>query len=142
MGARTILRTGTIAVMGLLCLGHTEAGGCGGSSPSDHHVDGVPSGATCPSSGAPTAQAFGQAFLDSYCRSCHSEGVTGTARHGAPPDINLDTLQEVRSWADSIDVHAAVGPDSHNEAMPPADSPQPSHEERELLGEWLACGAP
>jgi hypothetical protein len=40
-----------------------------------------------------------------------------------------------------IDAMAAAGPERINQAMPP-EGAKPSREERELLGIWLACGAP
>lgn len=120
------------------------ANGCGGSSGDtggDGHVHSS-TGATCPSTDAPTAQNFGQAFLESYCLSCHSASVTGPGRGGAPANINFDTLEQVRSQSHGIDEHAAAGPSATNTEMPPRGLPQPTLAERQKLGQWLACGAP
>jgi uncharacterized membrane protein len=97
----------------------------------------------CPSSAdAATAQNFGTAFMQTYCVSCHSQSVTGTARAGATVGVDFDTLDDVRRQRVLIDTHAAVGPSASNTEMPPASRPQPTQQEREKLGQWLACGAP
>ena len=124
-----------------VCLG---AGGCGGEGHTDDghgHHDHSSTGASCPSDNAPTAQDFGQDFLQRYCLSCHSASVSGRGRGGAPTDLNYDTLEEVRRHAEAIDAHAAAGPGATNTAMPPPGLPQPTLEERQKLGQWLACGA-
>ena len=123
------------------------AGGCGDDGNVGNTGDGdghshESSGATCPSTDAPTAQSFGQAFLESYCLSCHSASVTGPGRGGAPTHINFDTPEQVRALSHGIDAHAAAGPSATNTKMPPPSLPQPSLEERQKLGQWLACGAP
>jgi hypothetical protein len=110
----------------------------------DHHHDeeiGTPTGAECPDGGTLTYESFGQEFMASYCTNCHSAELEGSARHGAPADHDFDTLDGIQSVADHIDQYAAAGPDSTNTTMPPTD-PKPSMAEREMLGEWLACGAP
>ena len=53
----------------------------------------------------------------------------------APTDVNFDTLAQVRTRADRIRIRAGTGT-----TMPPAGGP--SADERALLVEWLACGAP
>jgi hypothetical protein len=40
-----------------------------------------------------------------------------------------------------VDETTAAGPAATNEGMPP-DSPRPTRDERQKLGEWLACDAP
>jgi uncharacterized membrane protein len=139
MSFRTASRLVPLALAGFLCLGHADDGGCGGGE--DEH-EGVATGATCPPSGAPTAQSFGTAFMQTYCLGCHSASVRGDARQGAPSDFNFDTVEQIRLHASHIDMHAAAGPNGTNMEMPPAKQPQPTQEERELLGQWLACGAP
>lgn len=136
----------TLVTLAFLCMGHGQ-GSCGGhedeaEDETHHHEHQAASGAVCPASGAPTARDFGQGFLETYCLSCHGVGVTGPSRGGAPTDLNFDTLEDVRRWAEEIDQHSAAGPHSTNTAMPPADQPLPTLEERLRLGEWLACGAP
>lgn len=116
--------------------------GCGSTSDEHEHEHSGGSGATCPTTGAPTAQSFGNAFLANYCTSCHSVSVKGSARGGAPTDVNFDTLEDVRKWATDMDTHAAAGPNGTHTEMPPAPLPAPTQAEREKLGQWLACGAP
>jgi uncharacterized membrane protein len=126
------------------------AGGCGdnkaidnGDTGDDEHEH-ASTGATCPTTDAPTAQNFGEAFLDNYCRSCHSASVTGPGRGGAPTNTNFDTLEQVRTQSHDIDAHAAAGPIATNTEMPPRGLglPTPTVAERQRLGQWLACGAP
>jgi uncharacterized membrane protein len=79
---------------------------------------------------------FGEPFLLDWCRSCHSSELTTEHRQGAPPDVDFDDLEIVRSYASEIVDRAGVTMPT----MPPAAGP--SVEERELLVEWLGCGAP
>jgi uncharacterized membrane protein len=137
---RPLLRLGSLALVAALCMGHGDGGGCGGEEGHEH--EGIATGATCPTTGAPTAQSFGTAFLQTYCLPCHSASVTGDARQSAPTDTNFDTLADVRLHSSHIDLHAAAGPNATNTEMPPAKRAQPTQQERELLGQWLACGAP
>jgi hypothetical protein len=98
------------------------------------------SGATCPSSNPPSYASFGRAFMEAYCTGCHSRQAG--KRYGAPPDRNFDTEDEIRAQAAAIDVEAAAGPDARNTDMPDLTGPvdrSPSLQERELLGEFLAC---
>lgn len=143
MTFRSVLRFGPLAVAAYLCLGHADNGGCGGGGEDEeHHHGGSPTGATCPTSSELTAQNFGTAFIQTYCVSCHGKAVTGTARAGATVGVDFDTLDDVRRQRALIDTHAVVGPNASNTEMPPASRPQPTLEEREKLGQWLACGAP
>jgi uncharacterized membrane protein len=142
MTFRSLSRIASLAVVAVLCLGHSDDGGCGGGDEDEDEHEGTATGATCPSSNGPTAQNFGTQFLQTYCLSCHSASVTGTARQGAPTDVNFDTLDEVRVHSAHIDSHAAAGPNATNSEMPPANRTQPTQQEREKLGQWLACGAP
>jgi len=99
-----------------------------------------PSGATCPTSNAPTYGSFGSNFFTKYCDDCHSS--TSTDRHGAPSDVNFDTLADIQKHVDDIDVTSAGGPNATNTAMPALDQKvtmEPTQAERELLGQFLAC---
>lgn len=92
--------------------------------------------AECPPGGTDlTYASFGEPFLGGWCQTCHAS--TATDRHGAPVHITFDTLDEVRARADRIYVRAA----DVNTSMPPGPD-DPPEEERALLAEWLACGAP
>lgn len=75
-------------------------------------------------------------FMSTWCASCHAAGLSGDDRRGAPADLNLDTHDAIREQL--VRVYAAAG-DEH-ETMPPAGGP--TLDERVLLGDWLACGAP
>lgn len=112
-----------------------------GNQCNDDHASKA-SGAECPDAQTLDWENFGETFVTDYCTSCHSTSLTGAARNGAPTGIDYDSATAVRANAEGMDTHAAAGPDSVNQLMPPAGSPQPTLEERELLGEWLACNAP
>jgi cytochrome c5 len=115
---------------------------CGASG-----ADGLPSapgsdsGSTCPSDSALTYDNFGREFMRTYCTRCHASTLSGGARQGAPSDHDFDDLAGIRQMADHIDEHAAAGPGGVNQSMPP-NGAQPTREEREELGQWLACGSP
>nr|HEX4316223.1 hypothetical protein [Kofleriaceae bacterium] len=81
-----------------------------------------------------TYATFGRPFMEDWCTSCHSQSTFPNMRGGAPDDVNLDTLDEVRLWGGEIEELAAHGSD-----MPPAGGPTPG--ERRQLAIWLTCGA-
>lgn len=113
--------------------------GCDAASPpieqapaeSHHHQ---PSGAACPDQQTLRYDNFGERFIAEYCIACHSAEI-------ASDDFDFSSQIKVRLNAEWIDRHAAGGPLAINAMMPPKE-PRPSIEERMLLGEWLACGAP
>jgi uncharacterized membrane protein len=110
----------------------------------DHDHDepvGPPSGAVCPDDSTLTYENFGQMFMEDYCTRCHSSELEGDARMDAPDGHDFDTIEGIWAVQDHIDQMAASGPDKTNMAMP-LGNPKPTLEERELLGEWLACEAP
>ena len=79
----------------------------------------------CPSDSTLTYESFGSAFLADNCLSCH---ITKER----PP---LTTQAAVQANKSAI-ISAAV-----TSTRMPADGAL-AIEERQLLGEWLACGAP
>jgi uncharacterized membrane protein len=100
----------------------------------------TPSGATCPPTSAPDYATFAQPFFETYCLDCHSSHSTN--RHGAPGDQNFDTEADIKKHAEEIDAQAASGPDATNTAMPEKSAnvlTLPSKQEREMLGQYLAC---
>jgi uncharacterized membrane protein len=116
--------------------------GCGSGDSADAASEsGKQTGALCPDDSTLSYETFGRDFMQTYCVSCHTSALGGAARRGAPSDHNFDMLDEVQEHADHIALAAAAGPDAVNNAMPPGGR-QPDREERRLLGEWLACGAP
>lgn len=96
---------------------------------------GAPRASECPSESPLRYENFGRAFFLSWCTGCHSSELSENSRQGAPPSIHFDDLASIRAHDKRI-IELAV----HNRAMPPAGGP--SEEQRKLLDEWLACGAP
>lgn len=82
-----------------------------------------------------TYENFGDPFVTSWCRGCHSSEVPVGMRQKAPDDVNFDDVGDVRTWGARIATKVA-GPEP---SMPPAGGP--STDERALLAEWIACGA-
>lgn len=126
--------------LAVLLLGTTMGHGDGCCNSDE--VLGPPTGATCPPASTLTYQSFGQQFMTEYCVECHDSQKTGSERNGATLDHDFDTLIGVRSVSNHIDQAAGAGPDAVNDQMPPEGEPQPSLEERQMLAEWIACGAP
>lgn len=118
--------------------GDSDAGHEHGDAGHEHGDDGAPSGATCPPDSTLTYENFAVPFMAAYCTRCHSSERMGAARDGAPEAHDFDTLEGILAEADHIDEYAAFGADSNNEIMPPSGA-TPTAEEREQLGEWLAC---
>jgi uncharacterized membrane protein len=116
--------------------------GCSGADPEDPGRTSESTGASCPSNSTLTYEGWASGFFESYCTGCHSTTRTSqTERRGAPIGANWDDLDAIREFAADIDAVAASGPKATNRIMPPS-APAPSDEERRMLGEWLACGAP
>jgi hypothetical protein len=90
----------------------------------------------CPPGGTTlTYENFGQAFFAANCNSCHS--ADNGARYGAPDTYAFQTIDQIREHKDRIFVRAADA----NDSMPPGPD-DPPLDQREKLGDWLACGAP
>jgi len=109
-----------------------------------HGSHGAPTGAVCPPQSTLDYDSFGATFLERYCVDCHSSALSPSARDGAPFGADYDTLELLtESGIEHVDYVAAAGPESQNAFMPPATfALQPTQQEREALGQWLACGAP
>ena len=75
-----------------------------------------------------------QRIVDRRCTACHSVSPTKVDR--APLDIELDTPEEIRSYADGIRQQAV---DTH--AMPLGNVTGMTEAERALLGRWIGQGA-
>jgi len=90
--------------------------------------------AGCPEESLLTYENFGRPFLLDWCNGCHSSVVPEERRQDAPLDVSFDDLAMVRAHLQDIDGEVRA------ETMPPAGGPGP--EERALLEEWVACGAP
>ncbi len=89
----------------------------------------------CPEESELTYENFGGAFIDSHCQRCHSSGAAD--RNGAPSSFTFDTVDDIRDHSERIFARAA----GDNRSMPPGPE-DPPDQEREMLAEWLACGAP
>jgi len=137
MKLRLDFRTTVLACTLLLfTMGHGH-----GCCTEDTQVLGPATGATCPPTSTLTYATFGQPFMESYCTRCHSSTLSGADRNGATTFHDFDTRLGVLQVADHVDQTAGSGPNATNEAMPP-DGATPSLAEREMLAEWIACGAP
>jgi len=90
----------------------------------------------CPPDSALTWESFGGGYVISYCTTCHHSALPADMRQLAPVAMNFETLELVRMHAPRIWARAA----DQNATMPPIGAP--GMDERELFGEWLACGAP
>ena len=93
-------------------------------------------GRDCPDEAWVTYESFGSPFLSNWCTGCHSSGLEAPDRQGAPLGMDFDTLAGARAHA--VRIYARAG--DANATMPPASGPHA--DERELLGDWLACGMP
>lgn len=79
----------------------------------------------CPPDSTLTYETFGQTFIETNCLSCH-------ASRERP---RLGTVEEIRANMDDL-LQETVA----TKAMP--EDRDIDLEDRRLLGEWLACGAP
>ena len=137
MTLRLGLRTAVLACTVLLfTMGHGD-----GCCREEDNVLGPATGATCSPASTLTYATFGQPFMASYCTRCHSSTLTGDARMGATEFHDFDTQIGVRVVMDHVDQAAGSGPNATNDQMPP-EGAAPSLAEREMLAEWIACGAP
>jgi uncharacterized membrane protein len=94
---------------------------------------GEPAGDTACDASALSYQTFGEPFLASWCRGCHSSEVPPEMRQRAPLEVNFNSRAEVQAFIKRIGSLVAAS------AMPPAGGP--SGQERALLAEWIECGA-
>jgi hypothetical protein len=90
----------------------------------------------CPPDSGLTWENFGGGYVLSYCTTCHHSALPADMRQLAPIAINFETVELVRAQAERIWTRAA----DQNQTMPPVGAP--ADDQRALLGEWLACGAP
>jgi hypothetical protein len=72
----------------------------------------------------------------STCTGCHSSELSGSARDGAPSDINFDVYASAKTHAS----HAVSEIDEG--AMPPSSLPKPSQAVVDAIARWAACGTP
>jgi len=97
----------------------------------------------CPPTQTLSYENFGKGFMESYCTECHDSHKRGEERQGATSFHDFDTIYGIRAVHEHIDFTTAAGPTGVvNDSMPPDGEPAPTLEEREQLGEWIACGMP
>jgi uncharacterized membrane protein len=71
------------------------------------------------------------------CLGCHSAGLLGDARRGAPEGLDLDDPDLAEPWFEGIADAIASG------TMPPSEgAPLTTREERATAIDWRACGLP
>lgn len=90
----------------------------------------------CPDDSTLTYDNFGEGFMLNWCTGCHHSDLRPDMRQNAPMNVDLNTVEDVRTHAERIWVRSG----DQNLTMPPQGGPDDV--EREELGEWLACGAP
>jgi uncharacterized membrane protein len=75
--------------------------------------------------------------FQTVCTNCHSTSKTGSARNGAPTDINFDQFSSASSHAEQAAIEVNVG------AMPPDFSGLSlTQVQKTTLFDWAMCGAP
>ena len=87
----------------------------------------------CPSDSA-AAEAAGQKIVEASCNYCHGSQVAGSARQGAPDNLNFDVLATAKSEAEEMYSEAESG------SMPPSGT-KITGTDLENMRVWLACGA-
>lgn len=93
-------------------------------------------GRVCPPGSPLTWQSFGQGFLLDHCVGCHSSQLAEGQRAQATLGVDFDTQPGAQQWLQRIYARSADA----NDTMPPAGGV--TEQQRQLLGDWLACGAP
>jgi len=94
----------------------------------------LPKGAAADS--APSFAAV-RAVIQQRCQPCHSQYQTDRSLGPAPGGVTFDTPESIARLAERIRVRAV-----ETKTMPLANKTGMTEEERELLGRWLAAGAP
>jgi len=77
--------------------------------------------------------------FETNCNMCHSSGLTGASRNGAPDEDNYDTFADAKAHGGDAVEEAVVKMD-----MPPvaSDAPQLTDEQKLALKNWQALGFP
>ena len=102
--------------------------GCGGDAAvSDSAASG------CVSEHGLTWDGWGEGFMTTYCRACHS--ATSPDRRDAPEGVDFDTLDDVLQWRERIEVRVI-----EEESMPVGGGILT--DDLTLLADFLACPEP
>lgn len=104
-----------------LAISLTLAACGGGGEPTGIDVSAL----ECPPTSTLTYETYGQAAMQEHCLECHA----------SKESPRLNSVEAIRTNKQAI-LREAVG----STAMP--EDRDMTLEERQLLGEWLACGAP
>ncbi len=130
-------RAGWVCVGLVLVVGAT---GCEGAAEPEQEIDIEDVTALeerpCPEGSELSYDNFGGPFILDWCSGCHASALPVGERQGAPQGSDFDTLDRIRAAAPRIWARSG----DHNVTMPPEAGPD--DQERAMLGEWLACGAP
>lgn len=78
-----------------------------------------------------------QTIISVRCLQCHSSSPSDEVFTTAPNGVLFETPEQIRKQADRIKVRAV-----DSKAMPLGNKTNMTDEEREILGRWLAQGAP
>ena len=126
-------RPASAGAIGFVCGLACALAACSGEARNDPIAPAFPPPNACDGLGWDNA---GAVLLTTWCASCHSSHRTGSDRLGAPPGIDLDTLQGAQAVGSDALI-AAVGPGG---TMPPSRGM--GEADRDRLIAWAACGMP
>jgi uncharacterized membrane protein len=73
----------------------------------------------------------------SRCSMCHMNEPIWLGVHSPPKDVLLDDTENMRRHARLIDINAV-----RSHAMPPGNITEITDQERQIIGAWIAAGAP
>jgi uncharacterized membrane protein len=73
----------------------------------------------------------------SRCSMCHMSAPVWPGLYGPPKDVLLDAPENIQRHARLIEVNAV-----RSNAMPPGNITQITDQERQMVGAWIAAGAP
>jgi len=102
---------------------------CGGSS---NGTTSSLSGTDCPE----TVPTYGELTIWPLCTVCHASSLSGSARQGAPANVNFDTYAAAARAASEAVVEVTAG------RMPPPGQTQPTSDQTTALEQWAQCGTP
>ena len=125
------------AAVGMICLAFVTSPNRPSSTPNLT--------ATTPEQASAAAQAHGDAprfseineVIEQRCTVCHSANPSSPMFSSAPAGVMFDTPEQIRQQAAKIHAQTVA-----SQIMPLGNITQMTQEERDLLGAWIAKGAP
>jgi uncharacterized membrane protein len=90
---------------------------------------------SCPPDSRLSYDNFAAGFFSAHCNSCHA--VSAADRRGAPQAYVFDSYDQVFALRERVFLRSAAD----NASMPPGPD-DPPQAQRDMLAEWIACGAP